>query len=588
MSIRTKRLIGGGAAAALVLGVAIATVPAAFADAKTTDIQLLAINDFHGNLEPPSGSSGKVKALDDNGELVEIEAGGAEYLATHLEQAREGHDNSLTVAAGDLIGGSPFLSAAFHDEPTIEALESLGLDVSAVGNHEFDEGIEELRRIQFGGCHEVDGCVDEDNPYDGADFPFLGANVVNKRTGLPELPPVWVERMPGGAKVGFIGMTLEGTGNIVSQEGIKNLTFKDEVKTANLYTALLELIGVKSVVVLLHEGGMPAGDAYNYDCDSPGPGDGISGPIVDIAENLDSQIDLVITGHTHQAYTCTIDDPSGQPRLVTSGSSFGRLFTEINMEYDHRSRDIVRTSIAAENKVVTRDVAPDRTQSDLIEKYNTLVEPIANQTVGYIAEDIPMGETRDVESPMGDLIADTQLAATADEATGAAQIAFMNPGGVRADLSYEASGSEGDGVVSYADAFTVQPFNNYLVTMNLTGEQIIAALQQQFSGANQQKNLMLQPSEGFTYTVDSTATGADKVIVDSIALNGEALNPAATYRVTVNSFLADGGDGFAAFAEGTDRLVGALDIDALKAWFAEHTSESNPASAPIADRITIQ
>ena len=586
MSRRTKRLIGAGAAAVVAIGVAVATVPTALADSQSTvDIQLLAINDFHGNLEPPEGSSGAVTYIDDHGDEVEVAAGGAEYLATHLAQAREGHERTATVAAGDLIGGSPFLSAAFHDEPTIESLEAMGLDVSSVGNHEFDEGIDELMRIQEGGCHPTDDCVDPDRPYDGADFPFLGANVVNKDTGLPALPPVWVKDF-GDAQVGFIGMTLEGTGNIVSKAGIKDLEFKDEVDTANFYAKLLNVIGVKSIVVLLHEGGVPVSGAINYDCDSPGPGAGISGPVVDIAENLAAEIDLVVTGHTHEAYTCTIDDPAGQPRMVTSGSSFGRLFTEINLGYDTESGDIVRTSVAAENRIVTRDVTPDPTQSELIGEYDELVDPIANQKLGYLAEDILMGETRDIESPLGDLIADTQLWATADPDAGGAQIAFMNPGGVRADLTYAESDSEGDGVVSYADAFTVQPFNNYLVTVTLTGEQIVTALQQQFSGANAETNLMLQPSEGFTYTVDESATGADKVLVDTVMLHGEPLDMTASYRVTINSFLAEGGDGFEVLAEGEDVLFGPLDIDALKNWFVENTTEDNPAVAPAADRVS--
>ncbi|GAA4924562.1 5'-nucleotidase [Stackebrandtia albiflava] len=588
MSTRAKRLIGGGAVAMAVLGLTVTAVPSAAQAKSTVDIQLLAINDFHGNLEPPSGSSGEITMIDEHGEQVQVKAGGAEYLATHLAEAREGHRNSVTVAAGDLIGGSPFLSAAFHDEPTIESLEHMGLDVSAVGNHEFDEGIAELHRIQDGGCHEVDGCTDPADPYDGSDFPYLGANVVDKDTGLPELPPVWVKNLGQGARVGFIGMTLEGTGNIVSKEVIKNLEFKDEVVTANYYAKLLKAVGVQSIVVLLHEGGVPVSPAYNYDCDSPGPGDGISGPVVDIAQNLDAEIDVVVTGHTHQAYACTIDDPAGQPRLVTSGSSFGRLYTEINLTYDKKTRDIIRTTMVAENRVVTRDVDVDDTQRDLIAEYRTLVDPIANQTVGYLAEDIPMGDTRDVESPLGDLIADMQLAATSSADTGGAQIAFMNPGGVRADLSYAASGSEGDGVVSYADAFTVQPFNNYLVTMDLTGAQIVTLLQQQYTGDNADRNLLLQPSEGFTYTVDASATGADRILTDTIALNGQPLDPAATYRVTVNSFLADGGDGFAVLAEGGNRLVGGLDIDVFKDWFTANTSADDPAEALPANRITFQ
>ncbi|HEY1180002.1 MAG TPA: bifunctional metallophosphatase/5'-nucleotidase [Phytomonospora sp.] len=587
MTVRRRRVLAAFGAVAVLGGVAFAAPTSASKPGKTTDIQILAFNDFHGNLEPPSGSSGRVTTgIGSDGKPITVNAGGVEYLATHLSQAREGHPNTVTVAAGDIIGASPLLSAAFHDEPTIEAMEELGLDVTSVGNHEFDEGIDELRRIQSGGCHGTDGCADPAAPYDGADFPMLGANVVDKKTGLPALAPVWVKNF-NGARVGFIGMTLEGTPNIVAKEGIKNLAFKDEVKTANLYAGLLRLMGVKSIVVLLHEGGLPASTVYNYDCDSPGPGDGISGPITDIAKNLDSSIDLVVTGHTHQSYTCNIPDPKGNPRMVTSSSSFGRLFTEINVTYDHKTRDIVRTSVTASNQIVTRDVTPDGDETAIIDKYKTLVTPIANRPIGYISADIPgPGPGRPLETPLGDLIADSQLFVTKDADKGGAQLALMNPGGVRTDLVHAASGAEGDGVVTYGEAFAVQPFNNHVTTNSLTGAQILTVLQQQYSGPNQASPKVLQPSEGFTYTVDGSKTGADKIVADSLKLNGTAIDPAATYRVTVNIFLADGGDGFAELAKGTDRLVGGLDIDALEAWFAANTSAGDPAAPPVANRIT--
>ncbi|HIV58607.1 MAG TPA: bifunctional metallophosphatase/5'-nucleotidase [Candidatus Stackebrandtia faecavium] len=588
MSKRARRVFAGAAVAAVALSVTAVTVPNAMAEGRpdTTDIQLLSLNDFHGNLEPPSGSDGELTEIGEDGEEHTIEAGGVEYLATHLAQAREGHENSTTVAAGDLIGASPFVSAAFHDEPTIEAMEKLGLEATSVGNHEFDEGIDELNRIRKGGCHEEDGCADPDNPFDGADFKYLGANVVDENTQMPKLPPVWIKRFDNGAKVGFIGMTLEGTGDIVSKDGIEGLEFKDEVKTANFYADLLGFMGVNSVVTMLHEGGFPAGGAYNYDCNS-GSSPGISGPVVDIAENLSPKIDAVISGHTHESYTCDIPDPDGDSRLVTSGASFGRLFTEINMTYDFDSRDIVRTSVAAENHAVTRDVEPAKDQTELIDKYKELVEPIANEPVGYISEDIAAGEDGE-ESPLGDLIADMQLAETGGGDEGGPQIAFMNPGGVRANLTHAQSGSEGDGVVTYGEAFTVQPFNNYLVTLDLTGEQIATLLQQQFSGDNEGDPQVLQPSEGLTYTVDESKSGADMVDVDSIKLNDEAIDPDETYRVTTNNFLADGGDGFEVFTEAENVETEQLDIDAMKNWLKENTSESDPVSAPEANRITFE
>lgn len=588
MSKRTKRLLGGAAAASLVLGIGAVTVSGAVAEdepGNTSDIQMLAFNDFHGALEPPAGDNGQLIELDEDGNEHVIDAGGVEYLATHLDELRDGHDNSVTVGAGDLIGGTPFLSAAFNDEPTVESMNTLGLDVSSVGNHEFDQGIDELNRIIDGGCHDEDGCSDPDQPYEGTDFPYLGANVVNEDTGMPVLPPAWVKQFDDGARVGFIGMTLEGTDEIVSGDGIEGIEFEDEVETANTYSKMLEMAGVNGIVVLLHEGGVPESPAYNYDCDSPGAGDGISGPVVDIAENLDPQIDAVVTGHTHEAYACTIDDPDGEPRLVTSGASDGRLVTEINMTYDLDAHDIVRTSMEAENRAVTRDVASDEDQVELIDKYDELVGPIANEPIGHISEDIPQGEDRSVETPLGNLIADIQREATEDEG---AEIAFMNPGGIRTDLLYESSGDADDGVVTYAEAFEVQPFSNFLVTMDLTGEHIVTLLELQFSESNADQNLMLQPSDGFTYTVDSSADGADMVVADSIELHGEPLEADETYRVTVNSFLAEGGDGFEVLTEGENLVDGVIDLDAFEDWFGENTSESDPMDAPAADRVTVE
>ncbi|HZE38361.1 MAG TPA: bifunctional metallophosphatase/5'-nucleotidase [Stackebrandtia sp.] len=589
MPIRKKRLLIAAGAASLALGVGMVVVPSAFASGgNTTDIQLLAINDFHGNLEPPTGSSGQLTELDDSGKEHTIDAGGSEYLATDLAKARKHHKDSTTVAAGDLIGASPFTSAAFHDEPTIEAMNKMKLEVTSVGNHEFDEGFTELKRMQDGGCHPTDGCADPKHKFKGAKFHYLGANVDDKDSKQPVLPPVWVKNYSDGARVGFIGMTLHGTGDIISHEGNENLEFADEVKTANFYTKVLEMTGVNSIVVLVHEGGMPSGKAYNYDCDADGPGSGISGPIKDIAKNLDPQIDAVISGHTHQAYTCNIPDPDGKDRLVTSGSSFGRLYTEMDMKYDFKTKDIVRTSVKAKNHAVTRDVKRDPTQTKLIDKYKKLAEPIANKKVGYISADIPLEETGTKESALGDLIADAQKDQTAGDDVGKAQLALMNPGGVRADLLYKQSGSEGDGVVTYGEAFTVQPFANTLTTLDLTGKQIITALQQQYSGDNEKSPKVLQPSKGFAYTVDTSKTGADKIVTDSIELDGKKLDESATYRVTVNSFLAGGGDGFKVLAEGKNPLVGEDDLAALQKWFADNSSESKPVDPPKTDRITFK
>ncbi len=555
----------------------------------TVDVQLLSFNDLHGNLEPPQGNSGTVTERQPDGSTKAVPAGGVEYLTSALRTARKGHSYSVTAAAGDMIGASPLLSGLFHDEPTIEAMNRLDLDVTSVGNHEFDEGRAELTRMQRGGCHPKDGCFEKGKTFEGADFPYLAANVTDEKTGRPILKPytVWKHK---GVKIGFIGVTLEGTPDVVTAEGVKGLKFHDEVETINKYAKELNRQGVKSIVALIHEGGLPASTSYNYDCDSPGPGDGISGPIVDIAKHVTPRVDALVTGHTHQAYACTIPDPSGAPRTVTSAASFGRLYTETTLTYDRRGGDIVRTSVRgpkAVNHVVDRtgEKAPDMTS--LLTRWNKLAAPVANKPVGYISADVEGRGSAAYEKPLGDVIADAQLEGLAPADKGGAQIAFMNTGGIRSDLAHKASGDEGDGVVTYGEAFTVQPFTNMMTTVDLTGAQVIAALQQQVSGANAAQPRILQISKGLTYTLDLTKSGADRVVTGSVKLNGAAIDPAKTYRVAMNEFLTGGGDGFPAFKEGRNKLVGASDLDLFVAYLKAHSTPSAPLSPPPADRITI-
>ncbi|MHA5052316.1 bifunctional metallophosphatase/5'-nucleotidase [Streptomyces sp. SD15] len=589
---RTHRILAAAAGLATV-GALAAAMPASAGQDKATaghhqgsgryqDVQLLSFNDLHGNLEPPSGSSGRVTEVHEDGTTETINAGGVEYLATHLRQARTGNKYSITAAAGDMVGASPLISGLFHDEPTIDALNGLDLDVSSVGNHEFDEGAKELARLQNGGCHPTDGCYDDSEKFSGADFPYLAANVTNEKTGKPILKPYWVWKK-NGVKVGFIGVTLEGTPNIVSADGVKGLKFGDEVATINKYAKELQKQGVKSIVALIHEGGAPASTAYNYDCDSPGAGDGISGPIVDIAKNVTPAVDALVTGHTHQAYACTIADPAGKPRMVTSAASFGRLYTDTTLTYDRWTGDIARTAVKSANHVVTRDVAAATDMTGLISKWKALAAPIASRPIGYIAGEI--GNTG-TESPLGDMIADAQLA-YAKSLDAEADLAVMNPGGIRSGLTYAASGAEGDGVVTYGEAYTVQPFANTVNLVDLTGAQVITALQQQVSGLNEGAPKILQISKGLTYTLDLTKTGAARVVADSVKLNGTAIDPAASYRVAMNSFLAGGGDGFAALGQGTNVLVGGDDLAAFEAYLTANSSATAPYPVPTADRITI-
>jgi 2',3'-cyclic-nucleotide 2'-phosphodiesterase (5'-nucleotidase family) len=538
-----------------------ASVDPAQAASGTVRVQLLSFNDFHGHLEPPTGTDATLgPTLDPSG----TEVGGAAYLSSTLTRLRRNAPHSLTAAAGDLIGGSPFLSGLFHDEPAVEALEAMRLDVSSVGNHEFDEGLGELNRMQYGGCHPVDGCFQK-RRYDGAAFPWLAANVVFERTKRTVLPPTWVKTV-GGVKVGFIGMTLEDTPTLVSQAGIRGLQFQDEVIAGNRAARRLRANGVQSIVVLLHEGGIQTG-TYRQ-CR------GISGPIVDIARHLDPAIDAVVTGHTHQPYVCTIPDPAGRRRTVTSASSFGRVVTETWLPIDRRTGDVVRRAVTATNHLVAHTTKPDPKLTRIVDKWTALSAPIANRPVGTITTDITRSENRDSESSLANLIADAQLEATDGPEEGGAQIALMNPGGVRADLTHApdpAIGGDAPGRVTYGEAFAVQPFGNLLVTMDLSGANLLAVLQQQaVQGRPGGRDvLILGVSDGLTFDYRASAPFGQRV--SNVRLDGVAIAPNATYRVTVNNFLADGGDSFTALTTGTNLLGGGGDLDAFIAYLAAHS-----------------
>ncbi len=534
--------------AALLAGCALppAAVPPALA--ATVKVQILAINDFHGNLKPPLDGI-RIQDPANPGKRINIAAGGAEYLATQVALLRARNANHVFVAAGDLIGASPLLSALFHDEPTVEALSLMGLEASAVGNHEFDKGATELLRMQRGGCSPVAGCKGP-KPFKGAGYQYLAASTVVEATGQTLLPAYHVKTFEG-VPVAFIGLTLKGTPNIVVPAGVAGLRFDDEAETVNRLVPGLRTQGIEAIVVLIHEGGIPVGD-YN-ECP------GISGPIVDIVKKLDKAVDLVISGHTHRAYNCRIDG-----RLVTSGDKYGTIVTAIDLVLDRQTRDVV--SAQAENHIVrnaTLAKAPEQTA--LIAQYERLAGPLTQRVVGRIAAALPRDSNPAGETALGQVVADAQLAATRDVG---AQIALMNPGGIRAALALPA-----DGLLRYEDLFSVQPFYNNLVTMTLSGAQILQLLEQQWTG--QVSARLLQVSQGFAYTWDAARPLGQRLVPGSVTLDRKPLDPAASYRVTVNSFLAGGGDSFPALKAGTDRRTGMMDVDALERYV-----QANPTLAP--------
>ena len=543
-------------ALAAMLGLLVLAVPIAGAadgpsdkakeNAQTTEVQILGLNDFHGNLEPPAGSAGRIGATN---------AGGVEYLATHVRALRATNPNTLFVSAGDLIGASPLISALFHDEPTIEAFNAMDLDYNGVGNHEFDEGVGELLRMQNGGCHPVDGCQDGD-PFAGASFGFLAANVKYKTSGETIFPPYAIEHF-NGIKVAIVGMTLEGTPSIVSPSGISMVDFLDEADSVNALVPRLKQQGIETIIVLLHEGGSTTNPLNETTIDQCGT---ISGALPPIVERMDDEIDVVVTGHTNWAVNCVVDG-----KIVTGAAAFGRLVTDIDLTISRATKDVVSAKV--DNKIVTRDVAPAADLTALVGKYRTLSAPFANRVIGKITANITRAANGAGESALGDVIADAQLFATTPPALGGAQISFMNSGGIRADLTFaQISGGEQPGEVTYGEAFTVQPFGNSLVTMTLTGLQIDQLLEKQFDGGVG----ILQVSNGFSYARSTSAPVGSKV--SAITLNGVPLSPTGSYRVTVNSFLADGGDNYTVLREGTSRLGGDVDLDALEKYF-----QANPA-----------
>ncbi|WP_407165827.1 bifunctional metallophosphatase/5'-nucleotidase [Bradyrhizobium sp. ORS 111] len=547
-------------AAAICSLAAFAAGPAPAQTAAPVDLRILAINDFHGYLRPPPGGI-RITDPADKTKKIMVPAGGAERMATAVKQLREGHKNNIFVAAGDLIGASPFLSAMFHDEPTIESLSMMGLAISSVGNHEFDEGKDELLRMQNGGCHPVDQCQGP-HRFLGAKFHYLAASTLDKTTGKTVFPPYEIREFDG-VPVAFIGLTLKNTPNLVSPAGVATLEFRDEAETVNALVPELKAKGVEAIVVLIHEGGFPTGD-YN-ECP------GISGPIVDIVKKFDRAVDVVISGHTHQAYVCAIDG-----RLVTSGDKYGTLVTAIDLQLDPKSHDVI--SAKADNTIVRLNgFERDPEQSALLEAYDRLAAPIANRAAGGVTETLSRTPNEAGESPLGDIVADAQLLATSAEPNGGAVIAFTNPGGVRTDITRRE-----DGAVSYADIFASQPFRNQLVTMTLTGSQLKDALEQQW--ADPKRPRPLQVSKGFSYAWDATKPDGERIVAARMSLDGKPIDPATSYRVTVNNYLAEGGDGFTVFKSGTARQFGVYDVDALYAYFKAN-SPVGPAAGHRIEKI---
>jgi 5'-nucleotidase len=522
--------------------------------AAPVEVQIIGINDFHGNLETPA-SPPSVRMAD--GSILKERLGGAAALASTLKRVRQ--PNSITVSAGDLIGASPLVSAYFLDEPTIQAMNAIGLGLNAVGNHEFDKGSAELLRMQNGGCEKHTTRVPcRVEPFGGATFQFLAANV-HRSDGQTILPGSAVRQF-GPVKIGFIGMTLKETATLVTPAGVAGLAFADEAASANALVPMLKAQGADAVVLLIHQGGKPGENYLQTGCD------GLTGGILQIMDKLDPAIAIVVSGHTHYAYACELER-GGANRLLTSAGRNGYLVTDIRLTFDPATRALIHRS--AINVPVQPQQGADEGVAALVARYSAEAAPAAARSVGKLKGNAPYSDVYD-ESPAANLIADAQLAATKAENHGNADISFINSSGVRTSIT-----PASDGTVTYGQIFAAQPFGNNLVVKSLTGVQLKALLEQQFVVENGKTEVgsLLVPSANFRFDYDLSRPEGQRIV--SMTLNGKRIRSDARYRVSVNNFLASGGDGFSALIQGTDTFDAGLDLDALEAWLA--TNPTAPA-----------
>lgn len=527
-----------------VVFLALAALPAT---ARTVDVAVIAVNDVHGNLEAPPGGI----ALPDPahpGKNFTVAAGGLDRMATLVKRLRARHKNSIFVAAGDLIGASPLVSGLFHDEPVIEAMSQMGLAASAVGNHEFDKGVDELLRLQKGGCHPKDGCRGG-HVFKGARFQYLAASTVYGGSGKTILPSYIVRRFEG-VPIAFIGLTRHETGGMVSPAASRGLVFRDEAETVNALAARLKAQGVAAIVVMVHRGDEVASGGVD-DCNNP------QGPLAALAGKFDKAVDVVISGDSHFGYVCTMDG-----RLVTQAHRYTTLVTEIDLKLDSRTRDVV--SARAANFVVDPGLPPDPAIRRLIDGYSRRAAPLAGRVVAAIPETLPVPVAGKLtqELALGDVIADG-MRAGADHA----RIAFINPGAIRVSLP--------TGPVTHAALFAVMPFGNNIVSLDLTGAQLKAVLEQQWN--DPQLVRIMKVSSGFHYAWDQRRADGDHIVPGSMTLDGKAIAPEATYRVAVPDFLAAGGDGMNIFTQGRNPVTGPTILESVEAWLPGHVpANGNP------------
>ena len=528
-------------------------------NAKTTryeDVTIFSINDFHGNLqaEQPVPYFANIPDPQHPGHVEKRPAGGYAYLATKLKERRAAVHASILVGAGDLMGASPMGSALLNDEPVIEAMNQLGLSVTAIGNHEFDRGTDELMRKLRGTC-PASGCAF--TGFHGANYAYLGANVSQLGSTTPWLPP-YVIRQVGDVKIGFIGAVTADVPNIVAGDVVRQLRFEDEATAINRYVSEVEKQGVDAIVVLIHEGGMYKGDENDptYRCE------GLQGPIIDIANKLDRRISLIVSAHSHQGYTCKIGG-----HLVVQGRSYGAFLTESTLTIDKQTHQVIK-AVAVNHLIDQKRLVADPHAQELVTQVATQTAAMRLRPV--VTLNHPLIRDSDgthFDSVFGNVIADAHLSYANQH--GHADVAFINEGSIRNDLP---SGQRpAPMTVTFGDLYATQPFGNMLMSMQLTGAEIVQLLQQQWAGKSTDEPRKLFVSESLSYTwKKGTGTAIE---IANIRIHGQPLEMTRNYTVVANNFLADGGDSFTVFKQGRDRKVIGRDLDVLEAYLVSHIAQ---------------
>ncbi len=547
---------------------------------RTLQVRVLSISDFHGALLGPITPNVDGRAV-----------GGAEHLAGHVRQLRAGMPHHLFVSTGDMVGASQLVSSLFFDEPTVEVMNAMGLQINAIGNHELNRGQHEALRLQHGGCHPTAGCTDGDG-FAGAAYTSLAANMFHAASGQSFLPPYRIFDF-AGQRVGVVGTILETTPSVVTPAGIVGLEFRNEADTTNALIPELRRQGVRTVIAAIHAGGRenPSTADFN-DCSR------LEGRIVELVARLDDEVDLVLSADTHVPYICRLPNAAGRLVPVTNASHNGRFVTVADLTLDTRSGGVI--AVTARNQPTFHgDAAPDLAVRAIVERYATLSAPLRDRVIGQHAADLTRAANAAGESFLGNFIADAQYFATRPVAAGGAVAAFMNPGGIRTDLPFRAAGAEGDGRITFGEAFTVQPFSNDLVTLTLSGRQLEILLEQQFTGCTaanapadfnypagfggQPFNRILQVSQGVAYTWNPAGPACDRIDPATIRIGGVPVVPTASYRITVNNFLADGGDNFRVLPLGSDRVTGVVDLVAFESHL-QRVGVVDPATYPLAQQ----